>query len=60
MSTKPTISTAKTSSTSSTLQNVTKQEAKQNFVQGAESFVDEFKKISGSMDRNFHESLKKL
>ncbi|UOX34450.1 RHS repeat-associated core domain-containing protein [Flavobacterium sediminilitoris] len=60
MSTKPTISTAKTSSTSSTLQNVAKQEAKQNFVQGAESVVDEFKKIPGSMDRNFHESLKKL
>jgi len=59
-SSKPTTSTVKTSGVSSTLQNAAKQEAKQNFVEGAKAVFDELQKMPESMDRNFQESLKKL
>lgn len=53
------MSTVVTDKVDAQLQNIAKQEAKQNLIEAGKDIIDNLKKIPESMDRNFHESLKK-
>jgi hypothetical protein len=55
-----TMSTMSTDKVDSKLQNVAKQAANQNVVNGAKGVLDVLEKIPESQSKNFHESLKKL
>ncbi|MDI1256714.1 MAG: DUF6443 domain-containing protein [Flavobacterium sp.] len=57
---KPSLSSVNTSSVDSALQKNANKAAMQNFADGANAVIDQLQKIPESMDRNFHESLKKL
>ena len=57
---KSTMSTVSTDKVDSKLQNVAKQAATENFINGAKDVLDNLKKIPESQNRNLYESFKKL